>query len=79
MTVAMVMGTACCCSPGDKFSGSSQRNSGVSDSDASIISKEDALKPPPIDNSGLCVQEPSGIKKLPSLTNEGKWCQVSIK
>lgn len=44
----------------------------MSDSEASIISKEDAFKPPPIDNSGLCVQEPSGSKKLPSLTNEGK-------
>ena len=30
------------------------------------------LRPPPIDNSLLCVPEPSGSKKLPSLTNEGR-------
>lgn len=53
---------------------SDQRGSSVSEvgSEASIISKDDLLKPPPIDNSALCVQESPGTKKLPSLTNEGK-------
>ena len=53
----------------------SQRNSGISSdtgSDAVILSKTDAFKPPPVDNSSLCVTESSGSKKLPSLTNEGK-------
>ncbi len=54
----------------------SQRGSAVStDSapgDAVILSPADALKPPPIDNSALCVQESTVNKKLPSLTNEGK-------
>ncbi len=55
----------------------SQCNSGVSassdtGSDAVIISRTDAFKPLPIENSTLCVQESSANKKLPSLTNEGK-------
>ena len=54
------------------FCGGSHRGSGVSDSEASIISKEDPLKPQFIDNSALCVQEPTQTKKLPSLTNEGE-------
>ena len=54
----------------------SKRGSAVSTdstpSDAVILSPSDALKPPPIDNSSLCVQESTANKKLPSLTNEGK-------
>ena len=40
-------------------------------SEASILSSDDALKPPPIDNSMLCVTDHSGTKRLPSLTDEG--------
>lgn len=57
----------------EKSPSGSHRGSAASEleSEASILSKDDALKPPPIDNSALCVQEPAGTKKLPSLTNEG--------
>lgn len=53
----------------------------VSASETTLEEQDDSAKMPPIDNSELCVQEPSSSKKLPSLTNEGRWpspcCAVS--
>ncbi len=37
---------------------------------------EEDLHPGPVDNSVLCVSEPGGSKKLPSLTNEGNYVCV---
>ena len=51
----------------------SPRGSAVSDvSEISVISKDESLKPPTIDNTPLCVPDPPGTKKLPSITNEGR-------
>lgn len=53
----------------------------VTGSEAIPEEQDDSAKMPPIDNSELCVQEPSSSKKLPSLTNEGRWpslcCAIS--
>ena len=45
----------------------------ITSSEASYVSEErgNETKLPPVDNSELCVPEPSSSKKLPSLTNEG--------
>ena len=44
---------------------------GGSEASSTLDEQDDSAKMPPIDNSELCVQEPSSSKKLPSLTNEG--------
>ena len=61
----------------DKSPDASPRSSGLSDvSETSIQSQDDILRPPPIDNSVLCVPQQSGTKKLPCLTNEGKLTEI---
>lgn len=44
---------------------------GSGETGSTLEEQDDSAKMPPIDNSELCVQEPSNSKKLPSLTNEG--------
>ncbi len=50
------------------------RTSGVlveSEASGNSSALEEDLHPGPVDNTVLCVSEPGGSKKLPSLTNEG--------